>query len=376
VGIAFNSGAMTATGGTSPYTYSVSGTLPAGLSLSSTTGAVTGTPTVSGSFSIKVTDAKGSISTTTCTITISGLTGATCVFGVASAYNMVALTGNISDSSDVTGRIAADGKVTQGSTYGSGLKTGDTYISQASANGGPYAIVAAGGITASGNFNINGGGNVYSSTATSTTINFANENYSPYTGSKLITGGTSPIDFSTLQTEMYALSTQLAGLTANGAVCSLNGSGVIIAGGGCPSSTKVYGNPSWLILYGTSTTINIFSVTQAQFQGGNNLDIEVPTGSTVIVNVAGTTDTLQSSIYFNGATVVDANAHSILFNFASATTLTFNAQFDAALLAPYAAMSGGNQMGGMFIVASVGSMGEVHYDAFTGSIPYSGTCSK
>ena len=52
---------ITATGGTAPYTYAVtSGALPAGLTLS-TGGALTGTPTVNGSFSftVRATDAQG-----------------------------------------------------------------------------------------------------------------------------------------------------------------------------------------------------------------------------------------------------------------------------------------------------------------------------
>ena len=57
VGVAFNSGPMTITGGTAPYTFSVVGTLPAGLTLNTSTGAVTGTPTSSGTFSVQVTDA-------------------------------------------------------------------------------------------------------------------------------------------------------------------------------------------------------------------------------------------------------------------------------------------------------------------------------
>jgi hypothetical protein len=44
VGTAFNSPAVTVTGGTSPYTFSIVGTLPAGLTLNTATGAVTGTP--------------------------------------------------------------------------------------------------------------------------------------------------------------------------------------------------------------------------------------------------------------------------------------------------------------------------------------------
>src|SRR5437764_185511 len=68
-GVAYNSGPMSVTGGTPGYTYTVVGTLPAGLSLNSTTGAVTGTATASGSFNINVTDSLGATATG-CVITI------------------------------------------------------------------------------------------------------------------------------------------------------------------------------------------------------------------------------------------------------------------------------------------------------------------
>jgi hypothetical protein len=57
VGTAFSS-QVVVTGGTAPYQYSVSGTLPPGLALNATTGLVSGTPTTSGTynFTIEVTD--------------------------------------------------------------------------------------------------------------------------------------------------------------------------------------------------------------------------------------------------------------------------------------------------------------------------------
>ena len=70
VGVAFNSGAMSASGGTAPYIYSIVGTLPAGLTLNTATGAVTGTPTAAGIFSIVVSDSKAAGSTTRCSISI------------------------------------------------------------------------------------------------------------------------------------------------------------------------------------------------------------------------------------------------------------------------------------------------------------------
>jgi choice-of-anchor A domain-containing protein len=244
--------------------------------------------------------------------------------------------------------------------------------------------VAGGVIPTSNSFNVNAGGNVYSSNATSASFNFANENYSGslYENSKLVTGGSSPISFSTLQAEMQALTGQLAGLAANGVICSVSNSGSLVAGGGCPSNPTYFNpnsqhySPSWIVLYGTSATVNVFNITQAEFQNNNNLDIEVPTGSTVIINVAGTSDTLQRNIYFQGNTVTDANAGYILFNFPNATAVGIDGQFDGTLLAPYASLSGGSQMGGTFIAASIGGTGEVHYDAFSGTLPVSCTCAK
>jgi hypothetical protein len=70
VGKAFNSGTMTVNNGTAPYTFSVEGTLPTGLALNTTTGAVTGTPTIAGSFSLNVTDSYGTSAESACAITI------------------------------------------------------------------------------------------------------------------------------------------------------------------------------------------------------------------------------------------------------------------------------------------------------------------
>jgi len=70
------SSAIVASGGTSPYTFQIiTGSLPPGLTLNSSTGAITGTPTTAGSytFTTKVTDSTGGTALTTtkqCTITI------------------------------------------------------------------------------------------------------------------------------------------------------------------------------------------------------------------------------------------------------------------------------------------------------------------
>jgi hypothetical protein len=61
IGVPYNS-TVAATGGIPPYTYAIiGGSLPTGLQLNSSTGAITGTPTVLGNFTftVQVTDSSG-----------------------------------------------------------------------------------------------------------------------------------------------------------------------------------------------------------------------------------------------------------------------------------------------------------------------------
>ena len=72
------SATLQATGGTTPYTWSVtSGTLPAGLSLTASSGAISGTPTTAGtsSFTIQVADSAGNKASAGFSITVTGGTG-------------------------------------------------------------------------------------------------------------------------------------------------------------------------------------------------------------------------------------------------------------------------------------------------------------
>ena len=78
VGAAYST-SLQATGGTSPYTFSVySGSLPSGLALSPTSGIISGTPTTSGAstFTAEVQDASGLKATASFNITITAATGA------------------------------------------------------------------------------------------------------------------------------------------------------------------------------------------------------------------------------------------------------------------------------------------------------------
>ena len=103
VGQPYN-GAVTATGGDPPYTFSrSSGSLPDGLSLSSA-GAVTGTPQSSGSavFTVKVTDSAGASTSQTFSFTING-SGGSGGSGTGWTAITAALPANNQGISDVSG---------------------------------------------------------------------------------------------------------------------------------------------------------------------------------------------------------------------------------------------------------------------------------
>ena len=65
LGVAYNS-AVIASGGTGVYRFAISGALPSGIGLDTTTGTISGTPIVDGTFSytVQVTDSAGAVANT------------------------------------------------------------------------------------------------------------------------------------------------------------------------------------------------------------------------------------------------------------------------------------------------------------------------
>ncbi|HEY0161873.1 MAG TPA: choice-of-anchor A family protein [Edaphobacter sp.] len=273
-------------------------------------------------------------------------------FGIASAYNLVALgtvnatgktviAGNISTNADVEGRIAAAGTVLNGTTVGSALSSKpDPWGSLAT-----YDVVSEQGLTNSGNFNVNSHGNVYAP-GTDGNINFNGG------GHRVNTGG-SGIDFDSLRTELDAKSLSLAALTATGELVGTN--------------SPLSNNPSNFVLYGTSSTLNIFNITAAEFGDVNHpLDIIAPAGSTIIINVSGTSASLGTALYFNNQ---QGGNSDIVFNFSEAQDVTLNGSISGTVLAPFAVLTGNAQTTGTIIAAAINGTGEVHNQEFTGTLP-------
>ena len=130
-GVAYNS-LVAATGGTPPYTFSITGSLPPTLSLIASTGLLIGTPTGAGTFSFGtgVQDSASSIATNSCSI----------VVAAAQADVSIAKTGpaSVASNANITYNIVvanAGPSLAASVTVSDALPSGATFVSAAPSQG-------------------------------------------------------------------------------------------------------------------------------------------------------------------------------------------------------------------------------------------------
>jgi choice-of-anchor A domain-containing protein len=278
-------------------------------------------------------------------------------FGIASAYNLFAvgtvnaqgntvIAGNINDTADINGRVAAANVILNLTTIGGSLNL-DPFGALA-----PFDLVGENGINVGNSININSPGNAYGVPSPGTHINFNG-------GGHLVTTGGSGINFNVLRSTLDAQTVFLGALGTTGTIVGTNS--------GIPNV-----NPSFFVLLGTDPTLNVFNITAAELASTNNpIDIIAPVGSTIIVNVSGTTITVGGPLDYNNVqhSGDQLDDDRILFNFPDATAVHINAQFSASVLAPFAILDGSSQMDGNFIAAQIGATGQAHNVDFIGDLP-------
>ncbi len=158
-----------------------------------------------------------------------------------------------------------------------------------------------------------------------------------------------PFDFAAEATTLSERSAQWADLPANGAI-----------GGPGPYDIR---------FTGTNATRNVFAVTAAALQGYGQITIDVPPGSTTLINVSGASFT--SALY--RMVLVGATPETVVWNFPLATSVqqASGLEWQGTLLAPHAAASLSNgQLHGQLLAASavIGSEGLFHHP-FSGCLP-------
>ena len=248
--------------------------------------------------------------------------------GPASDYNVFVLYDISQPSSDVEGKMAV-GRNANLANYSIGDKL-------APSNGSDDVLVVGNNLTfASGA--VYNGNVVYGHTT-----NLPQSNVS-------ITGGTlrrdHPINFAAARAHLRNLSGQLKNYTTNG------------------TTTFQWGG---LTLTGTDPFLNVFKVDGNDLSNANNMSINVPTGSVVLVNV-----NRRNISWSGGLSVTGTSIQNVMYNFYQAHNLTLvNIDIRGSLLAPYAKVnfiSGviNGQMVAKFIVGT----GQFNNKKFIGNLP-------
>jgi choice-of-anchor A domain-containing protein len=216
----------------------------------------------------------------------------------------------------MTGSLAAGGGITLANYAVASQVTG---VPSAALN--PANIVVGGTLIANNGNLGNGQGSVYF------------ENGAPQISNFTISGNavnSTPFDFSTSQTYYQSAATALGALTANGTtqICD-----------GCINFT------------GKSNTLNVFTVRGSDLANANEINITVPAGSAVVINVTGNNAKFQNgAVQENGVT-----AANVLWNFANPTNITLVGSMDpmGTILAPFSTVIGGyGAMTGQLVAAN------------------------
>lgn|GEM_PF-1237487 len=306
-------------------------------------------------------------------------------FGVASAYNLVTLgtvnangqtviAGTVNTGSEVTGRVAAYGKILSVGTVGTNLVGGqlpDPYYNGSVFGGTSFDVIANGG--SQGNIVINSDGSAFVNPPVGTFTFNGNGG----TKGTLVTGNgsNSPLDFTALRNQLQAQSLFLGSTAETTALAALGEVGTVIGF----SRPAGFGgiNPSDYILYAGNDTLDIFNITAAQFANGQ-LDIHTNPGAspTIIINVIGAlnggviTSTANGTLEYNeGQHFNSTLTDKILFNFPDTQALNLGGEFSAAILAPFAILNSGSDIDGTVLVAQLNSSGELHNVEFQGNLP-------
>jgi choice-of-anchor A domain-containing protein/uncharacterized repeat protein (TIGR01451 family) len=278
----------------------------------------------------------GSGASATLSLTVKVDVAAPSIFdlGEAEGFNVFIFEDMNQPTADVQGKVAVgrDG-------FFSNFSCGDLLP----ASGGTVDVLVVGRHLTFTSGNVVGGNIVYGNTGT----------VSQMVG---IVDGTlrqdSPVDFASATTHLTALSTQLAGYTTNG---TTNMSGVT------------------LTLNGSDPFLNVFNVTAAQMTLTQEVYINVPNGSAVVVNVDGDNIDWGGNLVVSGTTITNC-----MFNFHNATSIIIQ-QIDVtgSILAPLAHVNfiSGVQHGQM-ICKTLSGGGQYNLANFIGNIPLDTTLTN
>ena len=254
--------------------------------------------------------------------------------GVAGNFNFFVLKNLHTYNTDSEGRVAVGESATL-TNFGVGSKL--------TRSNSRYDLIIGGTV------NVNGGENHNGNTLIDTNSSITQFNYGH---ANQVSDNPFLMDVKTFfqqaEAELKSLTEKYKNFTSNGTV------------------TNEYGA---LKLTGDDPENNVFTLDATELQNANGVHINVPDGSTIIINVTGNAVTFPSAqIFYNGqaATINSDVCRRILWNLPQAQTLTGNGvAIIGSVLAPYADSTLQNgQFNGTLIVKNHTGSFEGHYKLF------------
>lgn len=250
--------------------------------------------------------------------------------GPADGYGLFVIGDYTASNTDSEGSVAVGGNATV-SNYAAGMTTPN-----ASAK-----FVVGGSLTANnGGVGSGQGGRIFTGGSATLSSFTANGGVFQNQGTNL------PVDFGSAATTLRNTSSSLGGMAGNGTV------------------QLQYGT---LNLTGTNAGTNVFTISGSDWNGANTVNINAPTGSSVLLNIAGSAITFANGqINLNGI-----GRGSVLYNLYEATSLSLPGSKAAqgSVLAAFAHVTGGyGQLNGQLIAGSFNGNTQINDYPFTGNL--------
>ena len=287
-------------------------------------------------------------------------------------WNVVAFN-NFTTSNHVGGRTLVGGNlnVTNGvmamggtgsgnSSYGTSAITvaGNANFSNGNVNGA--GVQVGGNLT--GNFNNNGGGAVQAGGTAQSQQNFS------------VQGGQGANFTNTIVSQAADIKASLTSLSANLKALTTTSNVQLLQPAGSAQTNENQNSPYWNTnqINVTGTGLAVLNMTEAQFEqfGASQKDMKItlPSGATLVINVAGTNIDYAGKVNMNSGT----NYGNVIWNFYEATSLNLQNQFSGSVLGVFADITVGNSgnVDGTIAGKSVtqNANGEIHSVPFTGDL--------
>lgn len=299
-------------------------------------------------------------------------------------YNLIVLK-NLSSSSEVEGRTFVGGNLSGGSsnyfTKPNGLTGGTALTVGGNVTGGSKNINNGGALKVGGNLdsgaNMNGAGQVYVDgdakkvNANNTSV-YVDGNVESVNAKDIYHGGTAKNSNGT----KHAGDHTAAGLQTSIAATSQAYATELLATSGYfadldPTHFLTYSANGQQAIFdaGAGTGVAVFAIgdLNAALKNRSQLIFNMPVGyDAVVVNVAGLSVSLPSSINFNGPSGLGTK---VIWNFFEATTVNLGSKsWYGSVLAPNADLRINNFIEGSVVARNMTQNGEVHMKTFSGSL--------